>query len=142
MEFLRMSARDFRNYINGKPIKKETPFVETATNKYHAKKTAVGGRTFDSKKESKRYLQLKDLQEQGAISGLECQKRFVLVDGFEYRGEKIRGVTWVADFFYYNGREWVAEDVKSPVTRKKAEYTIKKKLFMIRYPKILFNEFL
>jgi len=139
MEFLKMSAEEFRKYVTneGNPHNQKK-----IVNKYNAEKTKAYGRTFDSRKEYRRYCQLKAWQEQGIISGLECQKRFELVEKFEYRGLKILPVAWIADFYYFNGQEWVAEDVKSPVTRKKPEYVIKKKLFMLKYPKILFNEFL
>ena len=139
MEFLRMTAKDFRAYVKNEG---NVHNQKEVTNKYNAKKTKAYGRTFDSNKEYKRYCQLRAWQEQGVISGLECQKRFVLVEKFTYRGLKMAGVSWIADFYYFNGQEWVAEDVKSPVTRKKPEYIIKKKLFMLKYPEILFNEFL
>ena len=139
MEFLNMTAKEFRAYLNSDGNKHNMKAVE---NKYHAKKKKVGGQTFDSRKEAKRYVNLKELQRIGTISGLECQKRFELVPNFEYRGLKMRSVSWIADFYYFNGKEWVAEDVKSEVTRKKPEYVIKKKLFMLKYPDILFNEFL
>ena len=143
VEFLRMSAADFRSYIKNEGNRNNQIKIEKRIdNKYHAKKKKVDGKTFDSTKESKRYLKLKELQACGIISGLECQKRFVLVEDFEYRGLKMRSVSWIADFYYFNGKEWVAEDVKSAVTRKKPEYIIKKKLFMLKYPDILFNEFL
>lgn len=139
MEFLKMSAEEFRKYVTneGNPHNQKK-----IANKYHAEKTKGAGRTFDSKKEYRRYCQLKAWQDQGIISGLETQKRFILVEKFTYRGLKMNAVSWIADFYYFNGQEWVAEDVKSPVTRKKAEYVIKKKLFMLKYPEILFNEFL
>lgn len=135
VEFLRMSAKDFRAYVKNEG---NIHNQKEITNKYHAKKT----NGFDSNKEYKRYCQLKAWQDQGIISGLETQKRFILVEKFTYRGLKMNAVSWIADFYYFNGQEWVAEDVKSPVTRKKPEYVIKKKLFMIKYPDILFNEFL
>lgn len=122
-----MTAAEYRKSLKG--------------NKYHAKKTEFDGKTYDSKKEACRAKFLLSLQKAGGISGLEMQKRFVLVENFEYRGDKVRGVAWIADFYYFNGKEWVAEDVKSPMTRKKPEYIIKKKLFMQKYPEILFNEF-
>ena len=141
MEFLNMSSAEFRSYIRSEGNRFNLAEKVTGKNKFNAKKKKVDGKVFDSTKESKRYVELKALQQAGGISGLECQKRFELVENFEYRGVKVRGVAWVADFYYFNGREWVAEDVKSPITRKKPEYIIKKKLFMIKYPDILFNEY-
>lgn len=131
MEFVRMTAKEYREHLNGK-----------TSNKYHAVKTEYNGRTYDSKKECRRGKQLEQMQLSGQISGLEMQKKFVLLEGFTYRGQKIRSVCWIADFYYFNGAEWVAEDVKSPMTRKKPEYVIKKKLFMAKYPEILFNEYI
>ena len=142
MEFLNMSSAEFRSYIRSEGNRFNLAEKVTGKNKFNAKKKKVDGKVFDSTKESKRYVELKALQQAGGISGLECQKRFELVENFEYRGVKVRGVAWVADFYYFNGREWVAEDVKSPITRKKPEYIIKKKLFMIKYPDILFNEYI
>ena len=136
-----MSSAEFRSYIRSEGNRFNLAEKVTGKNKFNAKKKKVDGKVFDSTKESKRYVELKALQQAGGISGLECQKRFELVENFEYRGVKVRGVAWVADFYYFNGREWVAEDVKSPITRKKPEYIIKKKLFMIKYPDILFNEY-
>ena len=142
MEFLRMSSKDFQKYVRSIGNKHNTQELnkksESKDNKYHAKKT----NGFDSRKEYKRAVELRALEKAGAISGLECQKRFELVPNFEYRGVKMRGVVWIADFYYFNGREWVAEDVKSKITRTKPEYRIKMKLFMQKYPEILFNEFL
>lgn len=140
VEFLNMTAKEFRTYINSMG---NTHNLKEVENKYHAKKKKVDGKTFASTKESKRYMELKALQRSGGISGLECQKAFELVPNFEYHGQKYRGVSWVADFYYCRADgQWIAEDVKSAITRQKPEYRIKMKLFMLKYPKILFNEFL
>ena len=139
VEFLRMTAKDFQAYVKNEGNAHNQKEI---TNKYKAKKTKADGRTFDSQKEYRRYCQLKAWQEQGRISGLECQKRFTLVERFEYHGVIMQPVSWIADFYYFNGQQWIAEDVKSEITRKKPEYIIKKKLFMLKYPEVLFNEFL
>ena len=47
--------------------------------KYNAKKVIVDGITFDSKKESKRYLELKQMQENGEIHDLQLQVPFELI---------------------------------------------------------------
>ena len=57
MKFVNMTASAFRDMV-----KKE--------NKYHAKKTVLDGVKFDSKKESKDWLQLKALESLGIISNL------------------------------------------------------------------------
>lgn len=108
--------------------------------KYFSKKTLYLGVVYDSKKEAKRQQELDLLASTGKISGLERQKKFILIESFDYRGKKIRGTSWVADFYYFMDGEWVAEDVKSDFTRKKPDYIIKKKLFMLKYPEIRFYE--
>ena len=133
--FLEMTSAEFRRrFITHEPDPKR--------NKYHAVKTTVDGITYDSKKESRRGMYLEDLQKFGKIRELERQKRFQLIDPFVYHGKKYLGVTWVADFYYFDEelKKYVVEDVKSKITRKKAEYRIKIKLFMLKYPKILFKE--
>lgn len=143
-EFLTMSAAQFRTLVTGgvSPYKKPTLVPKKA--KYHNEKTERDGFTYDSKKEANRGDILNVLQEKGKIMSLERQKPFVLIEPFNYHGKSIRGVKWLADFYYYDceRKVWVAEDVKSPMTQRKPEYVIKKKLFMTKYPDILFEEYL
>lgn len=102
--------------------------------KYNAKKVIVDGITFDSKKESKRYLELKQMQENGEIHDLQLQVPFELIPSFEIvidgKKRKRRPITYVADFVYYKNDEKVIEDVKGLRT---PVYNIKKKLFEYRY---------
>ena len=136
-KFLEMTSAEFRRrFITHEP--------EPKKNKYHAVKTEVNGVIYDSKKESRRGQYLEELQKFGKIKELERQKRFQLIESFNYHGKKYQGVTWVADFYYFDNekKKYIAEDVKSKITRKKAEYRIKIKLFMLKYPKILFSEVL
>ena len=100
--------------------------------KYNAKKTAVDGITFDSKKEATRYRELKALERVGKIDRLELQPRFVLMDGFRYEGKAIRKIEYVADFLYrdLSTCELIVEDVKGVKTDV---YKLKKKLFLKHY---------
>lgn len=100
--------------------------------KYNAKKTAVDGITFDSKKEATRYRELKALEHVGKIDKLELQPRFVLMDGFRYEGKAVRKIEYVADFVYrdLSTYELIVEDVKGVKTDV---YKLKKKLFLKRY---------
>ena len=141
--FVTMTAAEFRQMVCEGRKPSNVPDVKKK-NKYHAQKTEMDGYTYDSKKEANRGNYLMRLQEAGEIQGLERQKAFVLLEPFKYEGKTINGIKWYADFYYYDvhKRKWVAEDVKSAITRKKAEYVIKKKLFMKKYPKIRFYEFL
>ena len=112
-----------------------------AGNKYHAKKIEVDGEIFDSKREAARYIELQYLQRAGKISGLQRQKKFVLVPA-QYepettgpRGGRIKGkllereVAYYADFVYFDEEEkdFVIEDTKGVRTK---EYIIKRKLML------------
>lgn len=99
--------------------------------KYNARKTMVNGITFDSKKEARRYEELKLQEKVEVISHLKLQPKFRLLDGFKYNGETIRPINYFADFSYIDaeGNE-VVEDVKG---KKTDVYNIKKKLFLNKY---------
>ena len=83
-------------------------------NKYHAKKVEIDGEIFDSKREAARYIELQYLQKAGKISGLQRQKKFVLVpaqyepDTIGPRGGKKKGkliereVAYFAEFIYFD----------------------------------------
>jgi len=95
-------------------------------NKYKAIKTVVEGITFDSKKEARRYLQLKLLVRAGAITDLELQPKFDLI----VNGTKCG--FYKADFRYVNKgvNEVIVEDVKG---MKTPVYNLKKKLIKAIY---------
>lgn len=107
--------------------------------KYGNKRTIYNGRTYDSKKEAKRSYELDLLQRAGYIRNLERQRRFELQQSCKIRGTTIRAITYIADFYYYDNvkKTWVAEDTKGFRTEV---YKIKKKLFLVKYPDILFIE--
>lgn len=93
--------------------------------KYHAKKTVVDGIEFDSAKEARRYVKLRDMQEDGRIHGLRLQVPFEILPSFECDGVKYRGMRYIADFVYVRDGKQVVEDVKGVKT---PEYKLKKKL--------------
>ena len=107
--------------------------------KFHNRKTFYKGVIYDSKKEAKRAYELDLLRRAGFISNYERQRRFILQDGFKIRGKSIRAITYVADFYYYdnNKKTWVVEDTKGFRTDV---YKLKKKLFLYKYPDIVFIE--
>ena len=105
--------------------------------KYHNVKTAVDNITFDSKKEARRYVELKLLQKARKISNLELQKRFEICPK-KYANKRAR--YYVADFVYVENGQKVIEDVKSPITRKNPVYSLKKALVLVNYPEYLFRE--
>lgn len=92
--------------------------------KYNAKKTEVGGIMFDSKKEARRYSQLKLLGKSGVISDLVLQPKFDLVIN------SVRCGFYKADFQYIKNGEVVIEDVKG---FKTPIYNLKKKLVKALY---------
>lgn len=92
-----------------------------ARTKYRSRRTSIDGITFASKKEARRYVELKLLRRSGAISELELQPRYQ----FPIKYKSGRAVTYVADFRYLDNRtgERVVEDVKgirTPVYKLKA----------------------
>lgn len=115
-------------------------FIKRNFNKYGAQKTVFNGITYDSKKESRRGAELEFLQRVGQISNLQRQVSFVLQDGFvNNKGEKIRPITYIADFVYEQDGKMIVEDVKSKATITEV-YKIKRKLFMHKFPGYFFYE--
>ena len=135
-----------------------TPSAEPVagkTNKYHNEKTEVDGIHFDSKKEARRYQQLKVALELGVIEDLRLQVDFTLIEAYtDAKGERHRALRYKADFTYkvrsagydhmallgyedieYWRQLWpgalVIEDVKSSGTRTR-EYINKKKMMADR----------
>ena len=96
--------------------------------KYHNKRTTVDGITFDSKKEARRYAELKMLEKGGAISQLVLQPRFELQESFKKNGKTYRKIEYVADFMYRDNEKnvTIVEDVKGIKTDV---YKLKRKMF-------------
>lgn len=95
--------------------------------KYHNKKVVIDGMKFDSKKEASRWLELKEMENNGVIYCLQRQVPFVLLDGEEGPdGKKLRPMKYIADFVYcgLDGKQ-VVEDSKGIKTDV---YKIKKRL--------------
>ena len=100
--------------------------------KFNAKKTTVDGIVFDSRREARRYQELKLLERGGAIKDLRRQVRYELIPAFECGGKHYRPTSYVADFVYTDcktGAE-VVEDVKGVRTDT---YRLKAKMFAWRY---------
>ena len=111
--------------------------------KYNNKKVSADGYTFDSTKEFNRYYELKLLQRAGKISELEVHPKFELQPKFRDQGGTVhRAITYSGDFGYNENGVHVVEDVKSEMTRKLAQYRDKKKIFLFKFPHILFKEVL
>ena len=114
--------------------------------KYNAKKTVLDGITFDSKKEARRWQELKLLEKAGKISNLQRQVPYELIPKQTEKvvrysaktgkrlqdGEKAleRAVCYVADMVYTQDGKTIVEDTKGVRT---PEYIIKRKLMLYRY---------
>lgn len=108
--------------------------------KYRNKKVVFEGITFDSKKECKRYQELRTFEKSGIISELRTQVRFVICPKVEgIKGSRAR--YYVSDFCYIENGRKVIEDVKSPITRKNPVYSLKKQLVQYLYREYEFREF-
>jgi len=113
--------------------------------KYKNRKIIVDGIKFDSKKEAKRYKELKTLERAGIIHDLQRQVKYVLIPtqyertseayikgkdkGKPKKGKLIeRECSYYADFVYkLKSGETVVEDAKGVKT---PEYIIKRKLML------------
>jgi len=112
--------------------------------KYNNKKTPWAGNwrgehvelIFDSSGECNRFCELKLMEQRGLIEHLQLQKRFELTA--KQKGE--RAENFVIDFVYIEKGVMVAEDYKSPPTRKNPLYVSKRKRFKMQYPDIEFRE--
>ena len=109
------------------------------SSKYHSEKVTIDGETFDSRKEARRWQELRLLQKAGQISELRRQVKFVLiptqraVDTMGPKGGVIKGkvlereVAYIADFVYKEDGKTVVEDTKGMKTK---DYIIKRKLML------------
>lgn len=97
--------------------------------KYRNKRVQVDGIVFDSIDESERWRVLCLLRDAGEISDLRYHQVFRLEVKGPF-GTMVR--KYEADFTYLDhAGTLVVEDVKSPVTRQKPEYRIKRELMAV-----------
>ena len=106
-------------------------------NKYKNKKIIVDGIKFDSEMESHYYIYLKQLKEIGEVIDFILQPTYLLQEGFNLNGKRIRPITYKADFkvIYKDGHEEVI-DVKGKLTE---EFKIKRKMLLYKYRDITFK---
>lgn len=110
--------------------------VRSPRSKYGNTKTTVDGILFDSKAEAARYRELCFLQAAGHITQLHCQPVYELQEAFtDNQKKRQQRITYIGDFFYYDGEQPVVEDVKG---RETEVFRLKAKLFKKRYPSIKF----
>jgi hypothetical protein len=133
------SMREFAKlYEQSKKLEK-LKVAKNSHNKFRTIKTTVDGITFDSKSESLFYEKLSILERAGKISHIELQPKYILQEGFvDLYGLKHNPIYYIADFevIFHNGTKKLY-DSKGVKTK---EYQIKKKLFLYKYPEVLFEE--
>lgn len=107
----------------------------TRVNKLNARKVELNGIKFDSQKEARRYVELLELEKNGAISNLCTQVEYVLCPTQRDSNGKVveRKLSYIADFVYFDevSHTKVVEDVKgyrNPSSAAYAKYVIKRKL--------------
>lgn len=105
----------------------------TSYRKYRNIPTELDGVTFASKKEARRYQDLKLLQMGNVISNLEMQPVIPLM----VNGTKIGRYT--GDFKYQQNGRTVIEDVKSKATKTR-DYMLRKKILSTYSPPINIKE--
>jgi hypothetical protein len=118
---LRLDVKRGLSYDNGMRAIRWTKKPER---KYHN----VPTNGFDSKREAKRFSELKLLERAGQISELQCQVRIELIPKNEHES----AVHWKADFIYCENGEEVWEDCKGVRTK---DYVIKRKIVWWRFAK-------
>ena len=101
------------------------------TNKYHNKKVIVDDIKFDSKKEANRYIELKQLEQEGMISNLERQVKIEIQPRFSYNGKIIRPIYYIADFAY--------KDAKTGMTIYEDTKGFKTDIYKLKYKLLLFK---
>lgn len=105
----------------GKPAEGYAP-DQPRKQKYGNQKVIIDGIEFDSKKEARRYQELKIRVMAKEIWDLKFQEEFELI----VNGVKV--ASYFADFTYQTSFGKVVEDVKSTATRKNPVYRLKNKL--------------
>lgn len=114
--------------------------------KYKNKKIEIDGIKFDSTKEGKRYLVLKQALYDGKIQDLKLQVKYELIPSIkeeyvEHLKTKDRvktrtlqlPITYTCDFQYIKDGELIIEDVKASPKMLPKEFVIKEKLMFWKY---------
>ena len=103
-------------------------------NKYHNKKIINEYGEFDSLKEYKYFLMIKQEQELGLIKNLRRQVKYVLLEKDRVEDKAIREISYYADFEYEDDNGNIhTVDVKASSKFQDDVYKLKKKLFASKY---------
>ncbi len=90
------------------------------------------GKTFDSKAEYERYIELRIMEKQGLISGLNVHPEYEIIPRqLSPAGNVLfRAARYTADFSYVRDGKLIVEDVKSEYTRLEKDYILRRKLML------------
>lgn len=101
--------------------------MRSSRSKYGSKKVTVGGVTFDSQREYRRFCELSLLERAGKITNLQRQVKYVLIPSQKDEKGKVieRECSYIADFVYVENGKLVVEDAKG---YKTPEYRLKRKM--------------
>lgn len=122
---MNISINDIKNskcaHLNQHLINEKEHFKKS---KYNNQKLEIDGHLFDSKREARRYIQLRIMLTCKAIENLLLQVPY------ELNEDGIYSLKYIADFVYTDckTRKTIVEDVKSSFTAKMPIYKKKKKL--------------
>jgi len=112
---------------------KEAMELQKKQSKYSNVKTSTDGITFSSKKEAKRYQDLRWLEKAGSIKDLKLQVKFEIYPRLTTEhGVIINKRSYIADFVYYDNqiKNYVIEDSKGYQTK---EFRMKWRQMQQRY---------
>ena len=102
--------------------------VAQTGSKFGNKKVVVDGIQFDSKREARRYLDLRAMEIAGQIQNLQLQVKYTLIPSQRIDGKVVeREVSYVADFVYEQNGKTVVEDSKGHRTK---DYILKRKMML------------
>ena len=111
--------------------------IEQKQNKYKNKKVTIDGYIFDSIKEGNHFCELKIRLLAGEIFDLILQPSFIICPSVRWNGRKLAARKYIADFQYDENGKTVVEDCKGYVNQL---YSLKRSLFLSKYPQYLFRE--
>ena len=127
---------------------KNKGFKRTEKSKYNNKKVVYEGISFASSKECERYKFLKLMENQGIITELQIQQKFLLIPAvietqvvqLKTKSKTIektiqRPIYYISDFTYKKDGVLVVEDVKASQSRYAIDkvFFIKEKIFRWKY---------
>ena len=133
----RLPADTIYNSVPREKSGQDKPHKETRK-KYGNREQTIDGVRFDSQKEARRFLELREQLRRGEISDLKLQVNFTLQEGYTTpEGTRVRPIVYKADFAYRrpgagDARLYIVEDVKSKATKTRV-YLLKKKLMREKY---------